>query len=76
MPSGAKITAMKKEILFRLVAVTMFCFSSVFVKSGLSACKPKCKNQPKKVASIPKNSIKKEASAVNVMPRDGFFIKI
>jgi hypothetical protein len=67
---------MKKRILYRIVAVTLFCSSSLLVNSGLSACKPKCKNQPKKIASILKRPAKKEVPTVNAMPRDGFFIKI
>jgi hypothetical protein len=64
---------MKKIILFRLVAVTFFCFSSLLIQNELSACKPKCK--AKKVTSKIAQ-VKKETFNKPVFPQDGFFIKI
>ena len=70
---------MKKILLFRLVTVTIFCFSSLLIKSEISACKIKCKGTLHRIASngsLLKKEIKKEPNDKAVLPHDGFFIKI
>ncbi|MEO6454475.1 MAG: hypothetical protein ABIN97_10400 [Ginsengibacter sp.] len=66
---------MKKTFLFRLFAITLFCFTSLAIKSESSSCGSTCDNVPKTVAS----------SAVPVLSQDktdkdfkynAFFIKI
>jgi hypothetical protein len=66
---------MKKILLHRLIAVTIFCFSSLFIKSEISACKIKCKRAVNRIASQ-RPSLKKEIDNKSVVPHDGFFIKI
>jgi hypothetical protein len=65
---------MKKILLHRLIAVTIFCFSSLLIKSEISACKIKCEKALNRIASKP--SLKKEIDNKAVVPHDGFFIKI
>ena len=66
---------MKKILLYRLVAVAIFCFSSLFIKSEITACKIKCKKTSNRIA-IKAPSLKKETINKAVFQRDGFFIKI
>ncbi len=66
---------MKKILLIRLVVVTIFCFSSLFIKSEISACKIKCKQTVNRIASHAPG-LKKEANDKAVFTHDGFFIKI
>jgi len=66
---------MKKIILHRLIAVTIFCFSSLLIRSEISACKIKCNKTLNRVAQQ-HPSLKKEIDNKAVVPHDGFFIKI
>jgi hypothetical protein len=66
---------MKREFLYRLVAVAIFCFSSLLIKSEMTTCKIKCKETLSKIASQ-RPIFKKEFNDNNVLPHDGFFIKI
>jgi len=64
-----------KKILYRLFTVAIFCFSSLFIQSEISACKIKCKETSNKIK--PQASmLKKETSVKPGVPHDGFFIKI
>ena len=66
---------MKREFLYRLVAVAISCLSSLLIKSEMTTCKIKCTKTLSKIASQ-RPTFKKEMNENAVLPRDGFFIKI